>query len=142
MARSSVRRVKNVLNAGLILLGVTLIPPHAAWAQKNSGPLLSNAPPAYAPPAYTPPAYAPAIPRPVAPRPAPPDAAAGANPDANRLAQTLPLDPQTRGLQNQMPPDPHATERRLGLREPRGPATDMRNHTPSRREIVDALAPR
>lgn len=104
----------------------------AAWAQKNSGPLLPTAPAPYRAPApYAAPYAAP---------PAP--AQEGRNPDVERLAQTLPLDPQTRGLQNQEPADPRGTERRLGLREPRGPATDMRGRTPSPREIVNALAPR
>lgn len=114
-----------------------------AWAQKNSGPLLPVSPPAYTPPAFAPPSTPP--PRPYypspAPRAAPPGPQAG-NPDAERLAQTLPLDPQTRELRDQMPPDPRGTERRLGLREPRGPATDLRGRTPSPQEIVDALAPR
>ena len=114
---------------GAVALGIAV----PAWAQKNSGPLLPTSPPAYAPPAYAPPSYA--------PRPPPPGPQAG-NPDAERLAQTLPLDPQTRELRDQMPPDPRDTERRLGLREPRGPATDLRGRTPSPREIVDALAPR
>ena len=121
---------------GAVALGIAV----PAWAQKNSGPLLPTSPPAYAPPAYAPPSYAP---RPYypAPRPPPPGPQAS-NPDAERLAQTLPLDPQTRELRDQMPPDPRGTERRLGLREPRGPATDLRGRTPSPREIVDALAPR
>lgn len=124
-------------------LGIALGIAAPAWAQKNSGPLLPMSPPAYSPPAYAPVpnaprSYAPAMPRPMpsaaAPRPG--------NPDAERLAQSLPLDPQTRELRDQMPSDPRGTERRLGLREPRGPATDMRGRTPSPREIIDALAPR
>ena len=129
---------------GAVALGIAV----PAWAQKNSGPLLPASPPPYAPPAYAPPAYAPPpyAPRPPYPPPAarppsPPGPQAG-NPDAERLAQTLPLDPQTRELRDQMPPDPRGAERRLGLREPRGPATDLRGRTPSPREIVDALAPR
>ncbi len=125
---------------GAVALGLAV----PAWAQKNSGPLLPASPPAYAPPAYAAPPAAPSYaPRPYspAPRPPPPGPQAG-NPDAERLAQTLPLDPQTRELRDQMPPDPRGTERRLGLREPRGPATDLRGRTPSPREIVDALAPR
>lgn len=114
---------------GAVALGIAV----PAWAQKNSGPLLPASPPTYALPAYAPPSYA--------PRPPPPGPQAG-NPDAERLAQTLPLDPQTRELRDQMPPDPLGAERRLGLREPRGPATDLRGRTPSPREIVDALAPR
>lgn len=127
----------------LTALGIALGIAAPAWAQKNSGPLLPMSPPSYSPPPfapapYAPRAYAPAMPRPMpsatAPRPG--------NPDAERLAQSLPLDPQTRELRDQMPSDPHGTERRLGLREPRGPATDMRGRTPSPREIIDALAPR
>ena len=126
---------------GVVALGIAV----PAWAQKNSGPLLPTSPPAYAPPAYGPPSYAPPsyAPRPYypAPRRPPPGPQAG-NPDAERMAQTLPLDPQTRELRDQMPPDPRGTGHRLGLREPRGPATDLRGRTPSPREIVDALAPR
>ena len=123
---------------GAVALGIAV----PAWAQKNSGPLLPASPPTYALPAYAPPSYAPRPPYPPpAPRPPPPGSQAG-NPDAERLAQTLPLDPQTRELRDQMPPDPLGAERRLGLREPRGPATDLRGRTPSPREIVDALAPR
>lgn len=124
---------------GAVALGIAV----PAWAQKNSGPLLPTSPPAYTPPAYAPPSYAsrPPYPPPAARPPPPPGPQAG-NPDAERLAQTLPLDPQTRELRDQMPPDPRGAERRLGLREPRGPATDLRGRTPSPREIVDALAPR
>lgn len=117
-----------------------------AWAQKNSGPLLPTTPPAYTSPPYMP---SPSMPSPYASpryaRPAPralPPAARAGNPDAERLAQSLPLDPQTRELRDQMPADPRGVERRLGLREPRGPATDLRGRAPSPREIVDALAPR
>lgn len=122
---------------GVVALGIAV----PAWAQKNSGPLLPTSPPAYAPPPYAPPSYAP---RPSYPPPAPqpPPGPQAGNPDAERLAQTLPLDPQTRELRDQMPPDPRGIERRLGLREPRGPATDLRGRTPTPREIVDALAPR
>lgn len=123
---------------GVVALGIAV----PAWAQKNSGPLLPASPPAYAPAPSAPPSYAPRPPYlPPAPRPPPPGPQAG-NPDAERLAQTLPLDPQTRELRDQMPPDPRGIERRLGLREPRGPATDLRGRTPSPQEIVDALAPR
>lgn len=136
---------------GAAAFGMALGIAAPAWAQKNSGPLLPTSPPAYAPPAYAPPAYAPPPPasppfarRPYAvpaPQPMPPAPQAG-NPDAERLARTLPLDPQTREMRDQMPADPRGAERRLGLREPRGPATDLRGRTPSSREIVDALAPR
>lgn len=121
---------------GAVALGIAA----PAWAQKNSGPLLPAKPPAYAPPAHASPSYAPH--QPSYPAARPPPGAQGGNPDAERLAQTLPLDPQTRELRDQLPPDPRGTERRLGLREPRGPATDLRGRTPSPREIVDALAPR
>ena len=137
---------------GAAALGTALGIAAPAWAQKNSGPLLPASPPAYAPPAYAPPAYAPPAypppsyaPRPYAPpapRPAPSPAPQAGNPDAERLVRTLPLDPQTREMRDQMPADPRGAERRLGLREPRGPATDLRGRTPSSREIVDALAPR
>lgn len=136
---------------GAAALGMALGIAAPAWAQKNSGPLLPTSPPAYTPPAYAPPAYAPPpfaspplVRRPYAapaPQSLPPAPQAG-NPDAERLARTLPLDPQTRELRDQMPADPRGAERRLGLREPRGPATDLRGRTPSSREIVDALAPR
>lgn len=123
--------------AGNALLAVLAAP--TAWAQKNSGPLLQTAPLPVrpAPQAYPAPRAYPAAPRTVAP-----PSAGGANPNAARLAQTLPIDPQTSALVNQEPADPRATERRLGLREPRGSATDMRGRRPSPREIVDALAPR
>lgn len=133
---------------GAATLGIALAIAVPARAQKNSGPLLpisppSYSPPAYSPPAYTPPSYARRSYAPAMPRPIPPAAAPRpGNPDAERLAQSLPLDPQTRELRDQMPSDPRGTERRLGLREPRGPATDMRGRTPSPREIIDALAPR
>ena len=128
---------------GIIIVAGLTAP---AWAQKNSGPLLSTAPPyttpAYRPAPYASPPYAlPYAPAYVPPAPRAPAARAG-NADAERLAQSLPLDPQTRELRDQMPADPHGTERRLGLREPRGPATDLRGRAPSPREIVDALAPR
>lgn len=129
--------------AGLALAAVPL---GAAMAQKNTGPVLPTFPPGMsAPPAQAPapvPTYRPA---PLPPAPLPPTSAAprGGNPDAERLAQALPLDPQTRELRDQLPPDPRGTGQRLGLREPRGPATDLRGRgTPSPREIVDALAPR
>ena len=128
---------------GAIALGAALGLEAPAWAQKNSGPLLPVSPYGYTPPAFVPPSAPPLRPyyRPPVSRPAPPSPQAG-NPDAERLAQTLPLDPQTRELRDQMPPDPRGTERRLGLREPRGPVIDLRGRTPSPQEIVDALAPR
>lgn len=123
---------------GVVALGLAA----PAWAQKNSGPLLPVSPFGYTPPAFAPPSiptrpyYPPPTPRPASP------GSQAVNPDAERLAQTLPLDPQTRELRDQMPADPRGTERRLGLREPRGPVTDLRGRTPSPQEIVDALAPR
>ena len=137
-------------------IGLTAAAAPAAWAQKNSGPLLPDAPayPVPAPPIYNPPpptytrppsqfapSYAPSYAPQYAPPPLAPPPRAG-NPDAERLAQSLPLDPTTRELRDQLPPNPPATEARLGLREPQGPAIDMRGRTPTPREIVDALAPR
>ena len=145
----------SILNAALIGIVAGMASP--AGAQKNSGPLLPTTPqyapsrippdpyvtapyarPSYAPPPFAPPSYPSPSTRPV-PSVAAPRAG---NPDAERLAQTLPLDPQTRELRDQMPADPRGTERRLGLRDPRGPAPDLRGRAPSPREIVDALAPR
>ncbi len=129
------------LFAALVLAGSVGLAAGAV-AQKNSGPLLPVTPAA--------PAMVPQPSRPPVQRPAPPPgprmsqtpSQGGTNPDAESLARTLPLDPQTRDLRDAAPPDRAGTERRLGLREPRGAATDMRGRTPSPREIVDALAPR
>ena len=122
-----------------LLLAGLLASAAPAWAQKNSGPLLPVEPAA---PAYRPQP----IPRPAppmfAPPPMPQPQQGGVNPEAERLARTLPLPPETRELRDGVPADRVGTERRLGLREPRGQATDMRGRTPSPREIVDALAPR
>lgn len=114
-------------------------------AQKNSGPLLPMTPPyavrSHAAPAYdSPPSSMPRLYDAPHDAPRPPVTRAG-NPDAERLAQSLPLDPQIRELRDRMPADPQGTERRLGLREPHGPATDLRGRAPSPREIVDALTP-
>lgn len=134
------------LRGGAFCAGLALaMLPREAEAQKNSGPLLPLAPPVTAPtsrpgpssaaPSYGAPPGPQVTPQVISPR--------GGNSDADRLAQTLPIDTQTRELRDQLPADPRGTERRLGLREPRGPATDMRGgRTPSTREIVDALAPR
>ena len=126
------------------------VPP--AMAQKNSGPLLQTAPPPVAaprpfipPPTYSTPSYAPSPQAPMAQAPMaqPPSAGApGGNPDVERQAQALPLDPATRDLQDQLPADPRRVQRALGLRAARGPVTDLRGHTASPREIVDARAPR
>lgn len=133
-----VDRWRGILAGGALVTAIAMAPAWApAWAQKNSGPLL----PTYQPPVRPAPAYQ-APPYSAPPRVAPPPSAGGANPEAARLAQTLPIDPQTAALVNQEPADPRATERRLGLREPRGAPTDMRGRRPSPREIVDALAPR
>lgn len=145
--------ISRFMISAAMILGAAGAP--AAWAQKNSGPLLPDAPayrvptaPVYNPP---PPVYAPSPPQyapPYVPQSAPAYAPAfspprrAGNPDAERLAQSLPLEPSTRELQDQLPPNPRATEARLGLREPQGPATDMRGRTPTPREIVDALAAR
>ena len=150
---NAIRAMIRPLLAGAVVAVVATA--SAAWAQKNSGPLLPEAPayPVPAPPVYNPPPPVYARPPPqVAPQFAPtfvpqsapplaPPPRAG-NPDAERLAQSLPLDPNTRDLRDQMPANPRGTEARLGLREPRGPAIDMRGRTPTPREIVDALAPR
>lgn len=146
----------STLGAACAAFGLALAAP--AWAQKNSGPLLPATPPTYSAPAYPPgygapspagrpapqyaPQYAPQNAPQYAPQYAPQAAPRAGNPDAERLAQSLPLDPQTRELQDRLPPDPRGTGQRLGLREPQGPATDLRGRTPSPREIVDALAPR
>ena len=109
----------------------------SAYAQKNSGPLLPSAPPPYpALPRTTP---TPTYREPVRPSPV---TSPGNNPDVERQSQALPIDPQTREMRDQMPADPRGIERRLGLREARGPATDLRGRNATTREIVDALAPR
>lgn len=139
--------------AAAFAVGALAAPP--ALAQKNSGPLLQSdpppvasprpfiPPPTYAPPSYSTPSYAPQAPMARAPMSQPPSAGApGGNPDVERQAQALPLDPATRELQDQLPADPRRVQRALGLRAARGPVTDLRGHTASPREIVDALAPR
>jgi hypothetical protein len=69
-------------------------------------------------------------------------ASPGSDVAAERFARSLPLDPAIRELRDQLPPNVPAVERALGLRPPRGSATDLRGRVPSPREIVDALAPR
>lgn len=117
-----------------------------AAAQKNSGPLLPVGPPPMVTPTrpnIPPPTYAPAVRPPMGQAPGGPMAgAAGGNPDVERQAQALPIDPATRDMQDQVPADPRRVERALGLRPARGPVTDLRGHTATAREIVDALAPR
>ena len=112
--------------------------PAVGWAQKNSGDLIPVTPP----PSAAAPVYR-APPAPVVARVAPPaPAGQGHNPVVEAQAQALPLDPATRELTNREPADIHGVERRLNLRETHGQRTDLRGHTPSTREIVDALAPR
>lgn len=131
--RSNLNRMPGRAAAGLAAL-LACAAGQPAWAQKNTGPVLPTSPaPTYQAPR-------PAAPPPMAPALAP--QAGATNPEAERLAQSLPLDPMTRELRDSLPPDPVGTQRRLGLRAPRGPATDLRGRTPSSREIVDALAPR
>jgi hypothetical protein len=80
-----------------------------------------------------------AVPRSIAP----PAAAAPAGEDpVVAAAGNAALPPALRDLRDQVPPDPAGLARSMGLRAPSGPATDLRNRTPSSREIVDALAPR
>ena len=127
-------------------LAMSVLAAGPAAAQKNSGPLLpTSPPPAAAPsrPIIPPPSYAPVARPPMVPVPAgPAPGASGGNPDVERQAQSLPLDPAIREMQDQVPADPRPVERALGLRPARGPLTDLRGHTASPREIVDALAPR
>jgi hypothetical protein len=80
---------------------------------------------------YAPPAYAPAPPSMATPL--------GTDPEAERLSRSLPLAPATRDAQDRLPPDPGMVERQLGLRQPVGPATDLRGHVPSTQEIVNGL---
>jgi hypothetical protein len=94
-------------------------------------------------PTYAPPPYAPAAP---APRSALPPATlpstgtiGGNDAGARQIENRLPLDPATRNLQDQVPPNPGAVERQLGLRQPVGPVTDLRGHAPSPQEIVNGL---
>lgn len=128
------------MNYRLVLAGLLALAAAPALSQdKNTGPLLPTQP------AYRPP---PARPAPLPPRGAPVGGQSGgqsgaqSNPQAEQLSQSLPIDPATRDLRDDRPADVAGTERRLGLREPRGPRADLRGRTPSSREIVDALAPR
>lgn len=110
-------------------------------AQKNSGPLLPIEPYPQPRAPLPPPRYAPPL-QPSSPSPSYRAPATGNNPAVEQRAQSLPIDPQTRELRDQLPADPRGVERRLGLREARGPVTDLRGHNASSREIVDALRPR
>lgn len=90
----------------------------------------------------------PAAPQPVRPARPIPSAPFGEpvapqnNPAVEQQAAALPLDPATREMRDAVPADVPGIERQLGLREPRGPRTDLRGRTPSPQEIADALAPR
>jgi hypothetical protein len=122
----------------------------SANAQKYPGATIPTGPqvPYSAPSPYsTPSPYSAPYTAPLRPpvtAPASPAAPAGQEADAaaERVAQSLPLDPATRDLRDRLPPNIPAVERALRLRPPRGPATDLRGGTPSPREIVNALAPR
>ena len=109
-----------------------------ALAQKFPGPAT---PPPAARPARPTPFDGPAFPQGTAPGTAQ-GAPQGANPAVEQQAMALPLDPATRELRDAVPADVPGVERQLGLREPRGPRTDLRGRTPSPQEIADALAPR
>jgi hypothetical protein len=108
----------------------------------SKSPGAEYAPPAYRPPSYSPPSHSPpAYSPPPAYAPAPPSMATplGTDPEAERLSRSLPLAPATRDAQDRLPPDPGMVERQLGLRQPVGPATDLRGHVPSTQEIVNGL---
>jgi hypothetical protein len=120
----------------------------SAAAQKYPGTPIPVAPapavkyPSPAAPQY-PSSVAPQYPPSAAPQPTP---SAASQPErdaaAEQRAQRLPLDPATRDLRDQLPPNVAGVERTLGLRPAHGPATDLRGRLVSPREIVDALAPR
>ena len=113
----------------------------SAAAQKYPGTPLPVAP---VPSAKYPSPAAPQYPSPMAPQPpaASPAVQPGRDAAAEQRAQRLPLDPATRELRDQLPPNVAGVERALGLRPASGPATDLRGRIASPREIVDALAPR
>jgi hypothetical protein len=109
-----------------------------------SAQIVAPSPSAKAPsPTYAPPSYVPASPAQRAPLPPaalpPPSTVGGGDAGARQLENTLPLDPATRNLQDQVPPNPGAVERQLGLRQPVGPVTDLRGRAPSPQEIVNGL---
>lgn len=95
----------------------------------------------YPGPATPPRPTRPTVPAPLS-EPVGPAAAPQNNPVVEQQAAALPLDPATRELRDAVPADVPGIERQLGLREPRGPRTDLRGRTPSPQEIADALAPR
>jgi hypothetical protein len=81
-----------------------------------------------------------AVPRPQAVTAPPIARQGGRDAAAERLSQQLPLDPATRDLRDRLPADITGTERRLGLRPPGGPVTDLRGRVPSAAEIERALS--
>jgi hypothetical protein len=114
---------------------ISLFGAASATAQKYPGTTIPVAP---APSSkYYPPPAAPQL-----PAPSPTLQQPGRDAAAEQRAQSLPLEPGTRELRDQLPPNVPAVERRLGLRPASGPATDLRGRLVSPREIVDALAPR
>ena len=150
---------------GLCLAGVLAGMPPAAQAQDPSrcfsepaGCRLAPAPTAIRPAApAVPPSVQPSVPRQVATpaptgagaiAPAEPAAApaaisrdsADANATASRMAGSLPLDPAIRSLRDRLPPDVAGLRRQLGLVAPRTAGTDLRGRTPSKAEILDAIA--
>jgi hypothetical protein len=118
---------------------ITAILCNASFAQKYQGDAIPD--PSLARPA-------PVVPRPV-PRPAPfappsaaalpPQAPAETDSEAAQLADRLPLDPSTRDLRNQLPPDVPGTIRQLRLRVPNGSRVNLTSHRPSSAEILNAL---
>ena len=60
--------------------------------------------------------------------------------DAAALAKRLPLDPAIGDLRDTLPPDIPAAMRQLGLRPTEGVRTDLRGHSLTTEEIVNALA--
>jgi hypothetical protein len=106
----------------------------SVMAQKYPGTSIPTAPaPA---PKYSAPNIQPVSPYPTTP------AAPSQDPDAERVARGLPLDPSIRELHDQVPPSIPAVERSLGLHVPTGRVTDLRGRVASPAEIVNALAPR
>ncbi|WP_114377898.1 hypothetical protein [Elioraea thermophila] len=77
-----------------------------------------------------------------------PGAVMGTDPKArasalDALERTYPLPPDLRDRENTVPPDREAVMDRLGLtRHPDAPVVRMTDRTPTRAEIVDALAGR
>jgi|tagenome__1003787_1003787.scaffolds.fasta_scaffold20468539_2 hypothetical protein len=66
----------------------------------------------------------------------------GGSADAvTKAARELPLDPAVKALNDTLPYNAGAVERRLGLRRTRATGIDMRRRVPTPAEIVDALEP-